>query len=359
MHPRYYSLLLLTLSAVMLVPPIASGAALGAATAWLVFLWPAAVFAWLGACYATGRTSWAAWSLGKSRQDGSVSPVAVVVMLPYLAFMWTLWIVRVRTCRRRERHYDHVVPGVYVGRYPYLGAPEDVRMIVDLPAEMPLPRRLLRDRRAFFLPTMDHCAPNVADMAEVANMLAPAQSFVFGGRRGGASDGPGPGPVPAHDADARATPPRAGGPDDDEDDGTMPVVERLESADDAEGEGVPVTGSCFVFCANGKGRSVAFVCVLLVMRGDAASVDDALALVRRARPQVNMGAHQRDAAEAAVAAWRASGGPDRVQRRLAAHASALEKTRARLSTSESPAKDVSGAASRASAERDAVSIVQT
>lgn len=60
--------------------------------------------------------------------------------------------------------------------------------------------------------------------------------------------------------------------------------------------------SVLVHCANGHGRSAAFVAALLVRRGLAADVDAAMALVSKVRPACRLNPAQRAAAMAAARA---------------------------------------------------------
>ncbi|MEQ8453415.1 MAG: dual specificity protein phosphatase family protein [Sandaracinaceae bacterium] len=54
-------------------------------------------------------------------------------------------------------------------------------------------------------------------------------------------------------------------------------------------------GPIFVHCAMGHGRSATFAAALIIRRGLAADVDDAIALMKRARPGVHLHAVQRSA----------------------------------------------------------------
>lgn len=56
------------------------------------------------------------------------------------------------------------------------------------------------------------------------------------------------------------------------------------------------SGRVLVHCANGHGRSAAFAAALLALRGTAPGVDEAVDLVRRARPACRLTPAQRDAA---------------------------------------------------------------
>lgn len=55
-----------------------------------------------------------------------------------------------------------------------------------------------------------------------------------------------------------------------------------------------------VHCAYGHGRSVAVACAVLVLDGDAASVDEALRVIQRMRPGARLDRHQRASVERCV-----------------------------------------------------------
>ncbi len=54
-----------------------------------------------------------------------------------------------------------------------------------------------------------------------------------------------------------------------------------------------IDGSTYVHCAQGHGRSGTLVAALLLARGAAKSVDEAVATVRKARPGVRLNAQQK------------------------------------------------------------------
>ncbi|HEX6240336.1 MAG TPA: hypothetical protein VFZ61_05565 [Polyangiales bacterium] len=77
-------------------------------------------------------------------------------------------------------------------------------------------------------------------------------------------------------------------------DGAAPNVERLARA---IVELLPFPGNVYVHCAAGYGRSATAMAVLLVARGLARDVDQAIALMRAARPRVRLRTTQRRTAE--------------------------------------------------------------
>jgi len=252
---------------------------------WLLWLWPCVSYLLMGLSYllddprdVTRHRSYGAMLLGKEL-DGSMRWYCVIPMLPVLIPTWIIWLIRHSTCLRHEKPFNEIVPGIYLGRFPRHiplcskwsendTFPSDATIIVDLEAEMPVPRHVFKTRRYLCIPTLDQCAPNVEALREVGASLATHDDRFL-----------------LHQGTSN--------------------FRRLESNEDTEGEGVRVKGAIHVFCANGRGRSTAFVLVLLVMRGDCQTVEEALEVVRRARPQINPKGDQIQVAREAVSIWRA------------------------------------------------------
>jgi hypothetical protein len=154
---------------------------------------------------------------------------------PYSALAWGIWQLRsrLRTRLRGERPHDEVARGIHVGRRP-LGA-----------AEVPPGLRVVVDLTSEM--------PRAAALASVERYLC----------------------VPVLDTAA---------PDDAS---LRALVDAL-----AEEEG-PI----LLHCAMGHGRAATVAAALLVRRGLARDVDEAVALMRAARPAVHLHPGQRAAVE--------------------------------------------------------------
>jgi len=123
----------------------------------LIGLWPALSFVVVGLGYAR----LGARVFGK-RSDGTLSPLVQVLLAPYLAVSWIVW----RMLRLgRERCWDQVAPGIYLGRRPYARElPDDVRLIVDLTAEFPRSIPHAPALEYLCLPTLDASVPAETEM---------------------------------------------------------------------------------------------------------------------------------------------------------------------------------------------------
>jgi len=112
-------------------------------------------FAWLlmGIAYATGRAE----LLGK-RPDGTVNPLSLLLLLPYLLFAWVMW--RFNTRAGKSIAYNEIQPGLWLGRRPAANdLPDGVTLIVDLTTEFAAPRSVLKNRQYLCVPSLDASIP--------------------------------------------------------------------------------------------------------------------------------------------------------------------------------------------------------
>jgi protein-tyrosine phosphatase len=139
------------------------GVLLGGA-GWLL-LWPALAFGLVGA----GFAGLGPRVFGK-RANGRLAAWAVLLLLPYLALTWVVWhLLRLLS---REPCCHEVAPGVWVGRRALARElPEGVSLVVDLTAEFPEPRGVLRGRSYLCLPTLDTTAPEQAAFVSLIERL--------------------------------------------------------------------------------------------------------------------------------------------------------------------------------------------
>ena len=122
------------------------------------------------AVVAAGYAGAGAGVFGKGR-DGRRATWARLLLLPYFGGVaLARWLQRTVT---GERPYDEVAPGLYVGRrVPTHALPADVRLVVDLTAELTEPAATRRSYQYRCLPTLDGMAPAADELralcAEVA-----------------------------------------------------------------------------------------------------------------------------------------------------------------------------------------------
>jgi hypothetical protein len=133
--------------------------------AWLL-LWPALAFALLAAAYfGVGPRL-----LGK-RSDGTMSPVAVLAMLPFFAFLWMLW--RVQRLLSKEPAYHEIAPGLWLGRRLLpREMPQGCQRVVDLTAEFIEPAGVRAGFIYHGLPTLDAAVPSLDALCDLAKHIA-------------------------------------------------------------------------------------------------------------------------------------------------------------------------------------------
>jgi protein-tyrosine phosphatase len=321
MHPTRYGTYLLLIAILFLLPVILPSAILNLPTGWIIFIYPTLSFSIVGILLIARKEHLAAILLGKSRFDGSFFPYCMAtIFLPYLLFTWLIWIIRVNTTRRNEHGYDEVSQGIYLGRYPWYHNshptefPQQATIVVDLTAEMPFPRKLFKNRRCFFLPTLDHCAPGIEEMIEIANLLAPVDT-TNGNNITEQLD-----PIPTSTNPAESSLQTTNTTQSNH------LLQRLSTRDDHDSEGTPLQGCIMIFCANGKGRSATFCSLLIAMRHHC-TIREAFDLMKKSRPQVSAGEHQIIVAEEALESWISTGGRNALEQRMLAHEHAREKSK--------------------------------
>lgn len=167
--------------------------------------------------------------------QGARWPWAQPVFAPYRAVAYTLFALA--RWRRRGEVISEVAPGVFLGPRLFPGEEPELRRrgvtaVVDLTCELPVNRALAQPAYTrWSVPTLDRAHPVAAGHDDVVAQVA---ALVRKGER------------------------------------------------------------VYVHCAFGRGRSAAFVCAVLIDLGVCGSVDEAIAVVTKARPQVRVRGVQRE-----------------------------------------------------------------
>jgi protein-tyrosine phosphatase len=141
--------------------PFGAGVVLAAALVWLAasFVWVAVAYFGLGAR-----------AFGK-RADGTLSPIAVVALAPYLLLTWGLWhAVRATS---REAPWHRVSDRLIVGRRLLPNElPDDVSNVIDLTAEFFEPRAIREGTTYLAFPILDAGTADEEAFAELARTIA-------------------------------------------------------------------------------------------------------------------------------------------------------------------------------------------
>ncbi len=160
------------------------------------------------------------------RSDGRMAWWSVILLFPYLAVTWLLWVMQTRLTRE-PRHHE-IVSSLWLGRYCSQDElPSGVVRIVDLTSEFPEPKSVTTGRTYLCLPTLDTSAPSLEAFHDLIRTVA-------------SSDQP-----------------------------------------------------TYIHCALGHGRSAMVVIAVLIARGDAATLDEAIAKVKAIRPGIKINPPQR------------------------------------------------------------------
>lgn len=94
------------------------------------------------------------------KPTGTMAPVAVVALAPYLALTWLVW--HSSRLLRREGPFNRLAEGVTIGRRLLAAEyPPFIEAVVDLTAEFPEPRIARSARGYWAFPILDGTAPAV------------------------------------------------------------------------------------------------------------------------------------------------------------------------------------------------------
>jgi protein-tyrosine phosphatase len=109
--------------------------------------------------------------------DGTMHRRPALVMAPFLVFTWIVW--QLQNLCSREPVWSQVTPNLFVGRRcPLACLPPKTTAVIDLTAEFWTPREIRRHTKVVCLPTLDGCAPKVADCLRVFDLLDSSSNSV-------------------------------------------------------------------------------------------------------------------------------------------------------------------------------------
>jgi hypothetical protein len=90
--------------------------------------------------------------------DGTMSPIAIAVLLPFLLGTWTVW--HLRRWISNGPAGQEIISGICLGRRPYFRElPPGIGLVIDLAAELPADPVLTRRVRYVSVPVLDGSAP--------------------------------------------------------------------------------------------------------------------------------------------------------------------------------------------------------
>jgi hypothetical protein len=102
------------------------------------------------------------WTLFGKTSDGSMRPLRLVLMAPYLALLWTIWGIQERLSGGPA--WNQIVPGIFVGRRcRFEQLPPGTSHVLDFTAEFPGDKKARRTVKWLSIPVLDGCAPKPAD----------------------------------------------------------------------------------------------------------------------------------------------------------------------------------------------------
>jgi protein-tyrosine phosphatase len=88
------------------------------------------------------------------RPNGTMSPLHVIVLFPYLVLLWAVW--HVSRLLSPQSCCQSFAPGLWLGRRVFAHElPSGIDLVVDLTAEFPEPKKVREERTYWSVPTLD------------------------------------------------------------------------------------------------------------------------------------------------------------------------------------------------------------
>ncbi len=127
---------------------------------------------WLGVSFLVVACSYLGLGAGPfgKRKTGTLHPVSVIVLLPYLLLAWLVW--HGSRVFRRIAPYNTLRDDIIIGRRLLPAeVPDGVDTVLDLTCEFPEPAGVRSGRRYFALPVLDQGVPALETLLEVLSEI--------------------------------------------------------------------------------------------------------------------------------------------------------------------------------------------
>jgi protein-tyrosine phosphatase len=140
---------------------------------YLLLLWPAL------SCIAISLAYWrfGARVFGK-RIDGTMRKSSLIVLLPYLTYLWSVW--HVLRMVVREDCQNQVAENLTIGRRLLASElPEDIEVVVDLTCEFFEPKTIRTSREYLSFPMLDGVASSPQAVVRIVQQLSGEDRHLF------------------------------------------------------------------------------------------------------------------------------------------------------------------------------------
>jgi protein-tyrosine phosphatase len=112
------------------------------------------------------------------RSNGKMSLFSIVLLLPTLLFLWTIW--HVRRLILKEQYSHEILPGIWLGGRVFASEiPDGISLIVDLTAEFIEPQDLMAGKTYICIPTLDASGPSDEQFFEIVEKICTWQGNVY------------------------------------------------------------------------------------------------------------------------------------------------------------------------------------
>ncbi len=140
--------------------------------AWLM-IWVGGSFATVGYAYLTNKVK----IFGK-RPDGSMAPLSVIVLFPFLFYTWATWnLVRFL---RKEAPFHELTENIVIGRRLFPDEyPDRIDHVLDLTCEFSEPNKVMATRGYRCLPILDASVPDKEELLITVKEIADLQGRLY------------------------------------------------------------------------------------------------------------------------------------------------------------------------------------
>ena len=143
--------------------------------------WPGLAFGSVCLFYVWSPTLGAS-ALGKDPSTGRLHPASLAFFFPFFAVSWLFWSIKHVVLDFFEDPYNEVSDGFWVGRWPRrypAEFPVEADNVVDLTAEFPARRTVVRERTYLCCPCLDMEMPQARALADFAQRVASLQGRTY------------------------------------------------------------------------------------------------------------------------------------------------------------------------------------
>ncbi|NJM86409.1 MAG: hypothetical protein HC847_03530 [Hydrococcus sp. RU_2_2] len=112
------------------------------------------------------------------QSNGKISFFSIVLLLPTLLFLWTIW--HIRRSIVKEKCFHEILPGLWLGGRVFAGEiPDNISLIVDLTTEFIEPQDVIVGKTYICIPTLDAFGPGDEQFSKIVEKICSWEGNVY------------------------------------------------------------------------------------------------------------------------------------------------------------------------------------